>query len=285
MENNIQKTIFKNGSRTYFYSSVFFPKKVKEDVSILYAFVRVVDDFVDSLPQKEKEFFKFYNNFKKSWDGELSGNQVIDDFVSLAKEKEFLLEWIEAFFKAMKSDLEVKKYFDIEDTISYMYGSAEVIGLMMSKIMKLDPQAHYGAKMLGRSMQYINFIRDLYEDNNLARQYLPIKEMREFGLESLNKEIAKKDKKAFVSFINKQLDYYNNWQKQAAEAFKYLPFRYYIPIVTASLMYNYTAKKIKKDPFIVFKKRVKPSVFRIIITGSFVFFKAIWIKYFQNTKK
>ncbi len=285
MENNIQKTIFKEGSRTYFYSSIFFPKKVKRKVSILYAFVRVVDDFVDSLPQKEAEFFKFYNNFKKSWEGELSGNQVIDDFVSLAKEKEFLLEWIEAFFKAMKSDLEDKKYFEIDDTISYMYGSAEVIGLMMSKIMKLDPQSHYGAKMLGRSMQYINFIRDLDEDNNLARQYLPIKEMREFGLESLNKEIVKKDKESFILFINQQLDYYNKWQKQAAGAFKYLSFRYYIPIVTASLMYNYTAKKIKKDPFIVFKKRVKPSVFRIIITGSFVFFKAIWIKYFLNTKK
>jgi len=285
MENNLQKNIFKRGSRTYFYSSIFFPKKVKKEVGTLYAFVRLVDDFVDSSPQKRQEFFDFYEKFKKAWNGDFVEDKIIDDFVVLAKQKEFLLEWIESFFQAMKSDLEEKKYFEIDDTILYMYGSAEVIGLMMSKIMKLNTQSYYGAKMLGRSMQYINFIRDLEEDNNLGRQYLPIKEMREFGLESLRKEIVKKNEKNFILYIKKQLNYYNKWQNEAADAFKYLSFRYYIPIVTASLMYNYTAKIIKKNPFIIFEKGVKPSISRIIITGFLVFFKAIWIKYFLNTKK
>lgn len=284
MENNIQKKIFKKGSRTYFYSSLFFPKKVKKDVSTLYAFVRIVDDYVDSVPQKKDDFFEFYKNFKKAWNDEFINNKVIDDFVLLAKEKNFSLDWIEAFFDAMKSDLEKRIYKNIEETINYMYGSAEVIGLMMAKIMNLKENSYYGAKMLGRSMQYINFVRDLHEDNILGRQYLPINEMQEYGLKNLNKEEAEKNKKIFSLFIKKQLDYYNNWQREAKTSFKYLAFPYYIPIVTASLMYNYTAKEIRKNPLIVFKKRIKPSIFRIMLSGIIIFFQAIWIKFLKNTK-
>jgi 15-cis-phytoene synthase len=284
MENNLQKQIFKKGSRTYFYSSLFFPKKVKQEVTILYAFVRVVDDFVDSIPQKKSEFFDFYENFKKSWDGKLSGNVVIDQFVKLAKEKEFSLNYIESFFRAMESDLEKRKYISIDETIDYMYGSAEVIGLMMAKIMKLKEESYYGAKMLGRSMQYINFVRDLNEDNGLGRQYLPIEEMNKFNLNNLSEKEAKINSLNFNNFIKQQLNYYVNWQKEAKTSFKYLPFRYYIPIVTASLMYNYTAKVIRKNPLVVYKKRVKPSIFKIILTAILIFFQAIWIKYLKNTK-
>ncbi len=284
MENNLQKKIFKKGSRTYFYSSIFFPKEVKNEVTTLYAFVRVVDDYVDNIPQKKVEFFDFYENFQRAWNGKISNNQVIDEFIILAKEKDFSLNWIEAFFWAMKSDLEEKKYRNIQATVDYMYGSAEVIGLMMAKIMKLDENSYHGAKMLGRSMQYINFVRDLHEDNALGRQYLPIEEMRKFKLKSLKKEEAQNNQSNFILFINQQLVYYLTWQKEAKTAFKYLPFRYYIPIATASLMYNYTAKKIRKNPLIVYKKRVKPTIFKIILTGIIIFIKAIWIKYLKNTK-
>ena len=57
--NPIHKRIFKNGSKTYYYSSFFFPPNVKEDVFKLYSFVRKADDYVDSVPQQKQEFYSF----------------------------------------------------------------------------------------------------------------------------------------------------------------------------------------------------------------------------------
>ena len=81
MKNNSIFQIFKQGSKTYFYSSVFFPKKVKEDVFILYAFVRTADDYVDCTPQKLDEFFSFKERYQQAIKGIKSNNEIIDKFV------------------------------------------------------------------------------------------------------------------------------------------------------------------------------------------------------------
>lgn len=284
MEKEIKK-IFKKGSKTYYYSSLFFPKNKRIEVSILYAFVRVVDDYVDSIPQKKDEFYSFLKEFQKTWQEGESENIVIHRFVKLAKKKEFKLEWINSFFEAMESDFKKLKYYEIEETKKYMVGSAEVIGLMMAKIMNLKEESFKGARALGASMQYINFIRDLKEDIVLGRQYLPINEMKDFSINSLKKEEVFKNKENFILYINKQLQYYKKWQKKAQESFSFIPFRYRIPIETASLMYNYTAKKIKKNPLIVYKKKVKPKKSRIIIWAIIITIKLLWKKIFLPIKK
>jgi len=74
-------SIFNRGSRTYFYSSLFFPKGVRQEVFILYSFVRTADDLVDCIPQKSEEFKEFVKLTWKAWDGHLSGRQEIDLFV------------------------------------------------------------------------------------------------------------------------------------------------------------------------------------------------------------
>ena len=56
----------------------------------------------------------------------------------------------------------------MEELIDYMYGSAEVVGLMMARIMGINREADFCARMLGRAMQYINFIRDIDEDGKLG---------------------------------------------------------------------------------------------------------------------
>ena len=90
-------------------------------------------------------------------------------------------------------DIKKKEYNSLEETLEYIYGSAEVIGFFMAKIIGLSDESLYYAGRLGRSMQYINFIRDIEEDNNLGRRYLVIIE----PLRSLKFEEArlKKDDK------------------------------------------------------------------------------------------
>jgi len=73
-------------------------------------------------------------------------------------------------------------------------------------------------------------------------------------------------KEEFKKFIDTQIDYYFKWQTEAEQGFKYIPRRYLIPIKTASDMYNWTALKIKDNPFIIYEEKVKPSKFKIIST-------------------
>jgi len=263
----IDKTIFqifKQGSRTYFYSSLFFPTKIRRKVFILYAFVRKADNFVDQIPQDKDGFYRFIQEFEKGWKGEHTGDIVVDSFVIMAKNHAFEKSWIDAFLHSMEMDLTHRVYHTLDDTLEYIYGSAEVIGLFMAKILGLSEKCFEHAKFLGRAMQYINFIRDINEDNKLNRLYFPREELDAFGLDNLNADYIMKHKDAFCSFIEKQLERYCGWQEWAEMGYIYIPRRFLIPVKTASEMYKWTGRKIHEDPFMIYELKVKPMVSQII---------------------
>lgn len=264
MPNSRFKTIFKKGSKTYFYNSLFFPKDVRDDVFVLYSFVRVADDLVDSVPQKKDAFCKFQDDFCRSWDGETIGDEVLDCFADLAKRKNFEKKWVEGFLHSMELDLIKDRYENIDEVEEYIYGSAEVVGLMMARILNVEDRFLDPARYLGKAMQYINFIRDINEDNGFNRQYLPADEIEEYGLRSLKSVDIKGNEEKFRDLINKQLDRYSSWQKKAEKGFEGLMRNYRIPVMNASDMYNWTAERIRRDPLIVYRKKVKPSKARIV---------------------
>lgn len=266
MKNKEIYNIFKKGSKTYFYSSLFFPKSIREDIFILYSFVRKADDFVDIIPQQKKEFQLFKENYYKALKGEKTNDIIVSLFVDLIKRRKFSKLWVKYFFSAMELDLNKKNYKNLKEIEKYMVGSAEVIGLMMSNIMNLSRRSYYYACYLGKAMQYINFIRDIDEDLQLGRTYFPVKELKKYKLNSLSKHHTKKHPEHYKKFIKAQLDFYKKSQKIAEKGFKFIPRRYLIPIKTASDMYNWTAAQIEKDPFIVYKQKVKPSKVRILLT-------------------
>jgi len=257
-------TIFRQGSTTYFYSSLFFPTRIRKNVFILYAFVRQADNFVDQIPQDRTGFYAFKNRFEQAWNGEKTDDIVVDSFVYLAREKRFEKKWIDAFLDSMEMDLTHKVYHTIDDTLQYIYGSAEVIGLFMARILGLVDRSFESAKYLGRSMQYINFIRDIDEDNGLGRLYFPQTELARHGLESLKKEYIETHPDQFISFMTGQIDRYCGWQELAEHGYDFIPKRYLIPIKTASEMYKWTAHQIASDPFIIYRWKVKPMISQIV---------------------
>lgn len=259
----IYKT-FKQGSKTFFTSSLFFPAAVREDVFVFYAFVRVADDMVDSIPPRLAEFTVFKQKYAAALAGTLANDVVIDSFVELVRRKQIPLEWIEAFLHAMTMDTEKKSYATLEELYEYIYGSAEVIGLVMAKLMNLPPEAYATAQMLGRGFQYINFIRDIAEDITLGRQYVPDEVLKPFGFSVLTKDVAQSRPIEFKALIRHELDRYGQWQQAGEAGFGYIPKQFLVPIKTAANMYSYTAKIIERDPFIIFRKKVKPNKFIIL---------------------
>ncbi len=259
-------SIFKQGSRTYFYSSLFFPPDVKADVFSLYSFVRTADDFVDQQPPKKKDFLAFRKEYSEAIRGKKCTNEIIQAFVLVAKKRQFDPKWTETFLDTMESDLHTVSYADLTMTERYMYGSAEVIGLMMSNILELPMSARPFAQKLGRSMQYVNFIRDISEDIELGRNYFPQSDMKKYGLKSLEYDHVARHSIAFAHFMKAQLKRYQTWQETGKKGYDHIPKRYLIPIKTASDLYNWTATQIAKDPMVVYQRKMKPPAVVIALT-------------------
>lgn len=293
-----ERSIFKQGSSTFFWSSLLFPKKVRRDIFDLYSFVRIADDYVDELPTNPQSFYELknlwldatksihYGTDKMSEDS--INERAVKNMVRLSQEHKFDTKWVIAFLDAMESDLTwpavatgssfpknnlsqkaVKnyKYNNSKKLLFYIHGSAEVVGLMMSRIMDLPKAGDEHAKALGRSLQTINFIRDIKQDNHLGRCYFFNEDFEKFGLDDLSESTARSNPQGFRSFILDQTRQYINDQRKATEGFKYMPRRYRIAVKTAVDLYAWTATEIARDPFLVFKKKVKPTRLRILKTA------------------
>ncbi len=256
--------IFKQGSKTFFTSSLFFPAEVRDDIFKFYAFVRVADDMVDVVPPRLEAFLDFKQKYARALSGTSANDIIIDSFVEVMRRREIPASWIESFLAAMTADISKKNYNTLEELCTYIYGSAEVIGLVMTKLLGLPTESHQAAQLLGRGFQYINFIRDISEDIGLGRQYIPLEVLRPFGFENLTEATARANPQAFKNVIQQELERYREWQKQGEVGFSYFSRRTLLPIKTAADMYRYTAKVIESDPFIIFKTKVKPSKARIV---------------------
>lgn len=274
---SLEKTIFKNGSTTYYFSSKFFPKSVRGDVFKLYSFVRTADDYVDNVPQNKKEF-KILRGLWEDAIDELNFNsepsaldsineRVVKNMVHLARTYRFDTGWVDAFLDSMQADIDKKQYTSLDGSLWYTYGSAEVIGLMMARILGVADSALPFAAMQGRAMQWINFIRDIDEDTKLGRCYFPREDLDKFDLKDLNEKTVRANTEAFSEFVKFQLARYEKWQNKANQGFKYIPRRLQVPLKTAVENYNWTARQIAKNPLVVYEKQLKPRKSRVILKG------------------
>ncbi len=267
--NTLDDQIFQQASSTYYFSAKLFPTQVREDVTKLYSFVRVADDYVDSIPQQADKFYQL----RKHWHAAQNNSsffvrhssfdsidqRVVKNIVHLTLKYKFGPNWIESFLDAMQSDLDFAPFKSLEDTLRYTHGSAEIIGLMMAKIMGLTEESFETAKLQGRAMQWLNFVRDIEEDNQLGRQYFPRQDLEKFRLTDLNMQTAHANPEDFKKFIHFQLNRYHTWQSEAQKGYKYIPESLLVPLQTAVEKYNLTAEQIDQDPLIVFRAKVKPN--------------------------
>ncbi len=262
--------MFKQGSTTYFNSSLFFAPAMRTDVFALYGFVRVADNLVDSVPQDADGFRRFEDRYRRAMAGTPAEDPIIDDFVDLSRRLNFDPAWTDAFLASMAADLTKRFYATEEETLDYIYGSAEVIGLFMARIMRLPEESFHAAQRLGRAMQFINFIRDVAEDAGFGRRYLPLNRVGERLLDVPedwlpDRNWAEANPAAWRAYLSGHLVRYQAWQAEAEAGYRYIPRRPRMAVRTAGDMYNWTARQIAADPMVVFARKVKPRRGRIVV--------------------
>jgi phytoene/squalene synthetase len=166
---------------TSFYKGVsFLDKKIRNDVHAIYGFVRFADEIVDSFHgfDKAELLTEFKAETYKSIERKISLNPILNSFQKAVNKYEIDLDLVEAFFHSMEMDLNPIEYDEMKYN-EYIFGSAEVVGLMCLKVFVYGDASEYEklkpyARKLGSAFQKINFLRDLKDDmNDLGRLYFP----------------------------------------------------------------------------------------------------------------
>jgi 15-cis-phytoene synthase len=262
---NIFAEITKKSSKTFYLSGLFFPVDIRNDIFIFYSFVRTADDYIDSKPPQINKYNDYKIKFRNSIKGIKTGNIIIDSFSKLMTKKKIDMVWIDSFFQSLEIDSRTSQYESIEQLNKFIYGVAEIIGLVMARIMMLPEKSYRYARLLGNTMQLVNIIRDIDEDYKLKRVYLPQDELKKYGLPKyIDYKIAIENKSNFFDFINFQTSRIKHNLVISKQGVLYIPKKYRLPIMTSIDLYNWTINKINSNPLIIFKKKVKPPVVIII---------------------
>ncbi len=185
----------KKHGKTYYLATLLLPPEKRPYVHALYGFARYADEIVDDLSstlspeQKADELRKWSAKFYQSLESGKTDDPVCLAVIDTIRRWNLPREHFEAFLHSMEMDLTVTEYETFEDLYEYVYGSAAVIGLQMVPILEpTDDRAYEYAKDLGVAFQLANFIRDVNEDLDRGRVYLPLSELARHGVTRANLE-------------------------------------------------------------------------------------------------
>ncbi len=265
--------------KTYYLATLLLPKAKRPFVHALYGFARYADEIVDDLAselsiEEKAEALSTWGNgvladLKKGTSQDHVGRALIDT----VNRFDIPHEHFEAFLHSMTMDLTVQEYESYEDLIEYVYGSAAVIGLEMVPILgPLHNDAFEAAKKLGIAFQLANFIRDVDEDLDRGRVYLPLKELGQFGVtrEMLEERVLTPE---IIEALKFQIARVRQLQAEAEPGIKMLEASSRPCIEAASTLYCGIVDEVEKIGYDIFNHRAKTSTARRIRVAGAAFVK------------
>jgi len=254
--------------KTYYLATLLLPQAKRPHVHALYGFARYADEIVDDLASSLSIAEK--SALLKSWgDGVLadirrgtSKDHVGRALVDTVQRFNIPIAHFEAFLHSMTMDLSIIEYQTYDDLMEYVYGSAAVIGLQMVPILgAIDPAAYAAAEKLGIAFQLANFIRDVGEDLDRGRIYLPLDELQAAGV-TPSMLAAKKLTPEIKTALIFQIARVRRLQEEAAAGIKLLDRSSQPCIYAASELYCGIVDEVEKINFEIFTRRATTSTWR-----------------------
>lgn len=267
--------VIKEYSTSFYKATQLLSKSIRNDIFNIYGFVRFADEIVDTFHKYPKK--ELLDQFEKelwlSIENKISLNPILNSFQHTVNKYSINLNLIKSFIKSMRMDIDIKRYRNRKDYKEYIYGSADVIGLMCLKVFVSGSTKEYNelkpyAISLGSAFQKVNFLRDLKSDSEiLNRVYFPNIDMKSFdenSKENIINEIEEDFEHALKGIVK---------LPKKARFGVYIAYRYYYKLL----------KKMKTTPSLHIKKsRVRIDNFQklIVLTRSYVKYQLnliLWI--------
>ncbi|MBS9462646.1 phytoene/squalene synthase family protein [Flagellimonas sp. 389] len=202
---NCSKIVTESYSTSFALATKMLSSSIRGDIYNIYGFVRFADEIVDTFHDYDKKML--FENFEKAMndaiDNKISLNPILNSFQSTYHKYDIPFHLVEAFMKSMRMDLSKKKYHTFEEYQEYIYGSADVVGLMCLCVFVDGDKDKYeelkdSAMALGSAFQKVNFLRDLKADYELLeRTYFPNTNLMELD-EASKKRIVDEIKADFA---------------------------------------------------------------------------------------
>lgn len=247
--------------KTYYLATLLLPPAKRPYVHALYGFARyadeIVDDLASTLTDQEKADWlgRWGDTFLADLKRGSSSDPVARAVVDTVNRWEIPREHFEAFLHSMRMDLTVREYATYDDLFEYVYGSAAVIGLQMVPILEpTQPEAYDRAMDLGVAFQLANFIRDVNEDLDRGRVYLPLDELERFGVTRgvLEQRVATPQVKAA---LRHQIDRVKRLEEQSRPGIDMLHPSSRDCIEAARVLYCGIADRVVEIDYEVFRTR------------------------------
>lgn len=265
--NQCSKLITNTYSTSFSLGIKLFSPKIRHAIYAIYGFVRYADEIVDSFHDYDQKLLltEFIDEYRLAMKRKISLNPIINAYQEVSHKYE-LSQYTEDFLKRMEMDLEKKDYETKEEYENYIYGSADVVGLMCLRVFvnndsKKFNHLKYSATKLGSAFQKVNFLRDIKQDiEELGRSYFPNLKSENFSNE-IKKDIIKDIEEDF---------------KEAYKGIILLPIGSKLGVYVAYKYYLTLLKKLKKtEASKILHERVRISNPKkvLILTKAYIRYK------------
>jgi phytoene/squalene synthetase len=259
------KIVTKTYSTSFSLATKMLSKSIQQHIYNIYGFVRFADEIVDSFHDYDKEllFKDFSSDLEKCIENKIHLNPILNSFQATYHKFNIDKGLVDSFMSSMEKDLHKKKYMSNQEYEDYIYGSADVVGLMCLKVFVNGDTNKYEklksfAMRLGSAFQKVNFLRDLKDDFEiLNRTYFP------------NTDLNQLDEESKIKIINEIEDDF----KEGLNGIKMLPIEAKFGVFMAYRYYSQLLKKLKKTPALDIKNtRIRvPNYKKIeLLTRSYV---------------
>lgn len=247
------------GSKSFRSASRLFDPQVREDAWLLYAWCRRCDDEIDgqdhghgqeaiSRPEQERRLARLYDLTRRALAGETMSDPTFAAFQRVALRHHLPERWPLDLIDGFAMDVEQRPYRTLEDVLSYCWHVAGVVGVMMARVMGAsDPLVLRRAQDLGLAFQLTNISRDVIEDAENGRVYLPSEWLVEAGLEPTPQAVADPANRAKVHAVARRLlEVAEPYYDSAREGLRSLPFRSALAIAAARGVYREIGRKVAR---------------------------------------
>lgn len=258
---------------THSYSTSFslgirlFGPKIRPAIYAIYGFVRYADEIVDSFSDYDQEILlnEFEQDYKRSLERKISLNPIINSFQEVVH-KYALYDYVDDFLERMRYDLKVSDYKTKEAYENYIYGSADVVGLMCLRVFVDNDEEKFNAlkpsaTSLGSAFQKVNFLRDIKQDfDTLGRSYFPNVHNRELTSEVRNgivREIEEDFLRAYKGLVQLPIE---------SRLGVYIAYKYYLNLLKK-------LKKCKPENILQGRIRISNPMKILILAKGYLRFK------------